>query len=63
MVRTRRTGRIRAMNDGLREFHDVGCKPAYEIEVDPEFPPDGNWLVPFLRSIRTVALSPDSRLG
>jgi hypothetical protein len=32
-----------------RPFRELGFRPSYEVEVDPEFPPSGNWGVTEIR--------------
>jgi len=47
-------------------FERFDFRPAYEIEVNPEFPPDGDWRAPafFFDRESTVSQSPaDSRWG
>jgi hypothetical protein len=47
-------------------FERFDFRPAYEIEVDPEFPPEGDWHAPafFFDGESTVSQSPgDSRWG
>ncbi|WP_091509238.1 hypothetical protein [Amycolatopsis sacchari] len=44
------------MDAGLREFYDVVGEPGYEIDVNPEFPPDGNWAEP------VFTFGPDGRV-
>jgi hypothetical protein len=47
-------------------FEPFDFRPAYEIEVDPEFPGDGDWHAPafFFDRDKTVSQSPgDSRWG
>lgn len=33
-------------SEGGQIFHRGGFDPAYQVEVDPEFPPDGDWRCP-----------------
>jgi hypothetical protein len=51
------------MEDVIREFHRFGFEPAYETEVDPEFPSTAIGLLLFSASIGTVTLRPSSCRG
>jgi len=46
-------------------FEPFDFRPAYEIEVDPEFPGDGDWHAPafFFDRDNTVSQSPGIRDG
>jgi hypothetical protein len=49
------------------EFDHLGFAPAYDVEIDPEFPPSGEWGIPEFRFGRksadtlTIRVTPHSR--
>jgi hypothetical protein len=41
-----RCGQNMTMDAGGRDFHRFGFEPAYEVDLDPEFPSAGDWPCP-----------------